>query len=296
MKCVCVCDGPSNRTDGCFSLSYDVWGSWSTSVGPNGPLNDTCAAAANQDGSAVSAVAAWHAAGIPLNQLVLGVPAYGHSFSVAPADAYTKSGQLALYAPFNASVSPVGDAWDDAAGTDECGNASGPGGLWDFWGLIQAGWLTSKGTPSKGIDYVFDKCTQTASRFSAVPFPNTDRRRSPLSTTRPRRSWSHTTTCSLSPPRARTSRTRASWALRPGRRAATTRTCSSTRFAALSGSSKRATLSFIIISFDSTTYASHTYLITVSSSQFHTPSLLYEDRPVLSSLLSTQLTSQCVAS
>jgi chitinase len=226
-------------------LSYDVWGPWSPYVGPNGPLNDTCAVAANQDGSAVSSVAAWHAAGIPLNQLVLGVPAYGHSFSVARADAYTKPGQLALYAPFNASARPTGDAWDDGgSGPDECGNASGPSGSWDFWGLIQAGWLTSQGTPSKGIDYVFDECAQTASSVHVAPFLETDSRCSPSSTTRPRRLWFHSTMCSRSLPRARTSRTRVSWALRPGRRAATTRTCSSTRSAAHSGSSKRVTLPF----------------------------------------------------
>jgi chitinase len=67
----------------------------------------------------VSALAAWAGAGIPADQLVLGVPAYGHSFRVARADAYTngKSGALALYPAFNASAQPAGDAWDDGAGT-----------------------------------------------------------------------------------------------------------------------------------------------------------------------------------
>jgi chitinase len=110
----------------------------------------------------VSGVAAWHAAGFPLDQIVLGVPAYGHSFSVAPADAY-KNGTLALYAPFNASASPLGDAWDGPGGTDECGNYSGPSGSWDFWGLISEGWLTRKGVAVPGIDYVYDECGQTVS-------------------------------------------------------------------------------------------------------------------------------------
>jgi chitinase len=142
--------------------SYDVWGSWSSTVGPNAPLNDTCAPDAAQQGSAVSAVAAWHAAGIPLHQIVLGVPAYGHSFSVAPADALRK-GKLAVFPKFNASVAPAGDKWDDAAGTDECGNYASQGGLWDYWGLIDAGWITRKGTAAKGIHYVYDKCSQTVS-------------------------------------------------------------------------------------------------------------------------------------
>jgi chitinase len=48
-------------------------------------------------------------------------------------------------------------------GQDECGNYSGVGGLWDFWGLIQAGWLTKAGAPAPGIGYVYDSCTQTVS-------------------------------------------------------------------------------------------------------------------------------------
>ncbi|KAH0828077.1 hypothetical protein J3R83DRAFT_3733 [Lanmaoa asiatica] len=68
-------------------MNYDVWGSWSSAVGPNSPLNDTCASPADQVGSAVSAVKAWTAAGVPVDQIVLGVASYGHSFSVPPYDA-----------------------------------------------------------------------------------------------------------------------------------------------------------------------------------------------------------------
>ncbi|KAG9316848.1 glycoside hydrolase family 18 protein [Chiua virens] len=62
-------------------MNYDVWGSWSPAVGPNSPLNDTCAPPDYQDGSAVSAIKAWTAAGIPVNQIVLGVASYGHSLA-----------------------------------------------------------------------------------------------------------------------------------------------------------------------------------------------------------------------
>ena len=88
----------------------------STAVGPNAPLNDTCAPAADQQGSAVSAVAAWTAAGMPAHKIVLGVASYGHSFTVDAEDAIDCSddsddGVLALYPPFVASKQPVGDAW-----------------------------------------------------------------------------------------------------------------------------------------------------------------------------------------
>ena len=48
-------------------MAYDVWGSWSTAVGPNAPLDDSCAPA--QAGSAESAVNAWTAAKFPANKV-----------------------------------------------------------------------------------------------------------------------------------------------------------------------------------------------------------------------------------
>jgi len=144
-------------------MNYDIWGPWSPTVGPNSPLNDTCASSANQGGSAVSAVKAWNEAGMPLNQIVLGVAAYGHSFTVLKASAFKNGSKtsLAPYPPFDASDPPTGDSWDDPAGVDECGNLQQPGGDVDFWGLVQEGYLTSTGGVEKGIAYAYDTCSQT---------------------------------------------------------------------------------------------------------------------------------------
>ncbi|EED84956.1 hypothetical protein POSPLDRAFT_126595 [Postia placenta Mad-698-R] len=147
-------------------MNYDVWGSWSTAVGPNAPLNDTCAPAADQQGSAVSAVAAWTAAGFPASQIVLGVPSYGHSFTVEPSAALVSGSEstLAAYPAFVASQQPLGDAWDTnaTAGVDQCGNPTGgPSGIFDFWGLVEEGFLTDNGTAAHGIAYRFDNCSQT---------------------------------------------------------------------------------------------------------------------------------------
>jgi chitinase len=146
-------------------MNYDVWGSWSTAVGPNSPLDDTCAASANQQGSAVSAVKQWTAAGMPKDKIVLGVAGYGHSFSVSPSSAFqsNSSSVLAAYPAFNATNKIQGDKWDDAPGVDECGASQGPGGVFNFWGLINAGFLTPQGKPAKGISYRFDNCSQTVS-------------------------------------------------------------------------------------------------------------------------------------
>ncbi|KAH7889046.1 glycoside hydrolase family 18 protein [Phlebopus sp. FC_14] len=147
-------------------MNYDVWGSWSPAVGPNAPLDDSCAPPGYQQGSAVSAVDAWTAAGIPAHQIVLGVASYGHSFSVSPADAFVAGGsgpgvELASYPPFNATNQPLGDAWDDTGSVDACGVYEGPGGDWDFWGLVGGGFLTAQGNPADGIYYRYDNCSQT---------------------------------------------------------------------------------------------------------------------------------------
>ncbi|KAG1725270.1 glycoside hydrolase family 18 protein [Suillus paluster] len=143
-------------------MNYDVWGSWSSTVGANAPLNDTCASFANQQGSAVSAVKAWTDAGMPTNQIVLGVPSYSHSFSVPPSDAFVSGKKtLAAYPAFNGSNQPLGDAWDATGGLDVCGVYEGSGGTFNFWGLIDGGFLTEKGKPAEGIYYRYDECSQT---------------------------------------------------------------------------------------------------------------------------------------
>lgn len=143
-------------------MNYDVWGSWSSNVGPNSPLNDTCAASAQQQGSAVFAVKAWTDAGMPANQIVLGVPTYGHSFSVAPSDAFAKGEkELVSYPSFNASNQPLGDTWASAGAVDVCGVFEGPGGTYNFWSLIDDGFLTNEGKAAPGIYYRYDSCSQT---------------------------------------------------------------------------------------------------------------------------------------
>jgi len=140
-------------------MNYDVWGSWSSAVGPNSPLADSCSTM--QDGSATSAVQAWTAAKFPANKIVLGVASYGHSFFVTKSNAITANNQLAAYPPFDASKQPHGDSWDAPAGTDVCGNPTPVGGIFNFWGLVQGGFLTTGGTAAPGMYYRFDSCSQT---------------------------------------------------------------------------------------------------------------------------------------
>lgn len=144
-------------------MDYDIWGSWSPGVGPNAPLNDKCAAPANQAGSAVSAIKAWTAAGMPVDKIVLGVPSYGHSFSVEPSNAFVSGckTELIAYPKFNASNQPLGDGWDDTGSVDACDVYQRPGGTFRLWGLIDGGFLTEEGDPAPGIYYRYDACSQT---------------------------------------------------------------------------------------------------------------------------------------
>jgi len=148
-------------------MNYDVWGLWDITVGPNAPLNDTCAA--SPQGSAVSAVNVWLAAGFPINKMILGVASYGHSFHVNQNDALGASGELRLYPPFDKSQQPAGDKWDStASGVDVCGNPNVVGGIFHFWGLIDGGFLTAEGTSVFGIDYTYDTCSQTPYVYNAT--------------------------------------------------------------------------------------------------------------------------------
>ncbi|KAL0060712.1 hypothetical protein AAF712_012492 [Marasmius tenuissimus] len=147
-------------------MNYDVWGSWSPSVGPNAPLDDSCSPV--KAGSATSAVKAWTDAGFPADQIALGVAAYGHSFHVSADAAYGGAANpnpntpLKLNPAFDKSQQPHGDSQDGEAGVDQCGNPVPVGGIFNFWGLVSGGFLDASGKPQSGISYTFDNCSQTA--------------------------------------------------------------------------------------------------------------------------------------
>ncbi|KAG1815160.1 glycoside hydrolase family 18 protein [Suillus subaureus] len=133
-------------------MNYDVYGdTFSKVVGPNSPLDDSCAPTADQAGSATSAVKLWTAAGFSAKQIVLGVPSYGHGYSISQSAA-VQNNTLASYPSFNTNNPVTGDTWD-AAGPDACGISQPASGDFNFWGLVDAGFLNQ--------DCRFDNCSQT---------------------------------------------------------------------------------------------------------------------------------------
>jgi chitinase len=158
-------------------MNYDTKSTPSSGAAPNAPLDDACAPSGSQTGSARSAVSAWMAAGFSAYQIVLGVPAYGHSYIIPPSVALSGQGNdttLSLYPPYTANNTRKGDQWDSAGGLDVCGNTVGPGGIYTYWGLIEEGFLNSDGTIPENIKYRFDNCSQTVSvplTLCSIPLP-----------------------------------------------------------------------------------------------------------------------------
>lgn len=155
-------------------MNYDLWGSWSNSVGPNAPLHDACAAPENQQGSAEAAVKAWTGAGFPANKLVLGVPSYGRALHVNKADAFVSGSTLASYPKFDKSKQPAGGD-GDAPSVDVCGVQNGLTGVFTFAALVSEGYLKDDGTPADGIAYHFDDCSKTVSSSLGPAYSSTDR-------------------------------------------------------------------------------------------------------------------------
>jgi len=142
--------------------NYYIWSSQSDYVGPNAPLDDSCAP--TPEGSAMSAVQAWSNAGFPLEKMILGVAGYGYAYHVNSSLAYDASGKIHPYVPFDKALQPAGDKWDSTAtGVDVCGNPNVVSGVFNFWGLVDGGFLNADGTVAQGIDHVFDQCSQTVS-------------------------------------------------------------------------------------------------------------------------------------
>ena len=123
----------------CNSLSlqgYDVNGIWNEEAGPNAPLYYKDQADGIDSTSGDSAVKAWTAAGIPADQLVLGVPFYGR---ISKAKKSVKSSKNGMYVEIDQSKQIKGDDYDEE-GIDPCPNAVATySGMYQWRSIIEEG-------------------------------------------------------------------------------------------------------------------------------------------------------------
>ncbi|CAO3623096.1 unnamed protein product [Mucor fragilis] len=126
----------ASAVDSFYIMAYDISGSWNTETGPNAPLLK----GSTYDSSVAQAVSAWHSAGIPSNQLIVGVPFYG--LALKTSKAITSSS--GLFVKLAASSAIKGDEYDESS-KDDCpdSTASYSGGF-QWRSIVKQGILKNK--------------------------------------------------------------------------------------------------------------------------------------------------------
>jgi hypothetical protein len=90
-------------------------------------------------------------------------------FSSAAANATAAQQQAALCTSFKSAAPDLaGDNWDGWEGWDACGVPIPSGGIWNFWGLVNAGYLSVNGSALAGIQWVYDQCAKTVRHFRRI--------------------------------------------------------------------------------------------------------------------------------
>ncbi|KAI7907571.1 glycoside hydrolase superfamily [Cokeromyces recurvatus] len=126
----------SANVDFFYIMVYDISGSWMKKAGPNSPLNK----GGSYDSSVKQAVSVWKSAGIPANQIILGVPFYGHASRTATA--ITSSTGMYVKLARNSTIK--GDKYDSLS-ADPCpGAVKSYSGSYEWRSIMSAGILDNK--------------------------------------------------------------------------------------------------------------------------------------------------------
>ncbi|KAI8139456.1 glycoside hydrolase superfamily [Fennellomyces sp. T-0311] len=142
--------------DAFYIMGYDVNGIWNEEAGPNAPLYYENQADGIDTSSADSAVKAWTNAGIPADQLVLGVPFYGR---VSKALKSVESSNEGLYVEIDQTKQIKGDQYDEE-GADPCPNA-----VATYSGMYQWRSIVEEGIPRNASGW-----TSTWDSYSETPY------------------------------------------------------------------------------------------------------------------------------
>ncbi|MBW0497083.1 hypothetical protein O181_036798 [Austropuccinia psidii MF-1] len=141
-------------------MAYDVYGSFTKTTGPNAPLYGHCAEPGNQL-SVQSGIDMALRQGFSPNQILLGIPAYAKTWTLASPKLTPKVvGNHTTYHYQNFTVIPPGGKFDDKPGKDICGQTTGWGGTWLVSELVENGILSEdQSSGGKGFTRYYDECS-----------------------------------------------------------------------------------------------------------------------------------------
>ncbi|KAI8452407.1 glycoside hydrolase superfamily [Phakopsora pachyrhizi] len=148
-------------------MAYDVFGSWSQVTGPNAPFMSTSSGAITggaPGASVVDSVKILTNQGFKKSQIVMGIPGYGHSYSLTSSTLNTTNagGVPSQLYQSKLAQTPPGGATDDKPRIDVCGVKNGWGGIWRYRELIENGFLSKDGKNGlRGYTRHFDQGTKT---------------------------------------------------------------------------------------------------------------------------------------
>ncbi|KAI9303931.1 glycoside hydrolase superfamily [Cunninghamella echinulata] len=133
--------------DAFYIMAYDLRGQWDKFTGANSPM-------VGQGITVTNAMEAWHAAGIPRQQLVLGVPFYGYTVRTHAKAKYSTSMNYPLH-PSRLQIQ--GDQYDSAE-MEPCANAKPTySGEYQWRSIVQDGILNNKA----GWHSIWDRTSKT---------------------------------------------------------------------------------------------------------------------------------------
>ena len=148
-------------------MNYDIWQS-SSNPGPNAPLSNACGNSTQPLANAYAAIASWSNAGMPLDKITLGVPAYGY-LQASTANSLRQRSASSFPLPPHKRHSHTHRAIlarDDV--TVNNGNGGTSDGQVMFYSLISQGALQDDGNGgfigANGFTRYWDSCSSTVSR------------------------------------------------------------------------------------------------------------------------------------